>query len=53
LYTKEKSVRSSQLPEIIQGGMGIRVSGWKLASSVARLGGLGVVSGTGIEIILA
>ena len=36
-------------PWLIQGGMGIAVSGWRLASTVARAGQLGVVSGTGID----
>ncbi len=34
-------------PEIIQGGMGIGISGWPLARAVSRLGHLGVVSGAG------
>ena len=37
------------LPAIIQGGMGIGVSGWPLARAVSRRGQLGVVSGTGID----
>jgi NAD(P)H-dependent flavin oxidoreductase YrpB (nitropropane dioxygenase family) len=40
-------------PKIIQGGMGVAISNWRLARSVSRLGQLGVVSGTGIETILA
>jgi nitronate monooxygenase len=40
-------------PKIIQGGMGVAVSGWKLARAVSRLGQLGVVSGTGLAIVLA
>ena len=40
-------------PKIIQGGMGVAVSGWKLARTISRLGQLGVVSGTGLAIILA
>ncbi len=40
-------------PLIIQGGMGIGVSQWRLAQAVAAHGGLGVVSGTGIGIVLA
>jgi nitronate monooxygenase len=36
-------------PEIIQGGMGVGVSSWRLASAVAQRGQLGVVSGTGTE----
>ncbi len=38
--------------DIIQGGMGIGVSNWRLAQSVAQQGQLGVVSGTGIDTIL-
>ncbi len=30
---------------IIQGGMGIGVSGWKLASAMASAGGIGIISG--------
>lgn len=37
---------------IIQGGMGVAVSGWKLAKSVSELGQLGVVSGTGIDSVI-
>jgi len=39
------------LPVIIQGGMGVGVSGWRLASAVSGAGQLGV-SGTGIDTIL-
>ena len=38
------------LPTIIQGGMGVAVSSWRLASAVARRGQLGVVSGTALEV---
>jgi nitronate monooxygenase len=38
---------------IIQGGMGVAVSGWTLARTVSRSGQLGVISGTGIAIIFA
>jgi nitronate monooxygenase len=38
---------------IIQGGMGTGVSNWRLARAVARHGQLGVVSGTGLAILLA
>ena len=38
-----------KLPKIIQGGMGVGVSGWKLAQAVSKYGQLGVVSGTGIN----
>jgi NAD(P)H-dependent flavin oxidoreductase YrpB (nitropropane dioxygenase family) len=43
---------SIALPGIIQGGMGIAVSDWRLANAVARLGHLGVVSGTCIDAVL-
>lgn len=36
-------------PVIIQGGMGVGVSGWKLARAVSSSGHLGVVSGTCID----
>ena len=39
-------------PRIIQGGMGVAVSNWRLARAVSLRGGLGVVSGTGIEMVL-
>ncbi len=39
-------------PMIIQGGMGIAVSGWELARAVAGMGHLGVVSGTSIDSVL-
>lgn len=39
-------------PTIIQGGMGIGVSGWILAHSVARSGQLGVVAGTALASVL-
>jgi nitronate monooxygenase len=38
-----------QFPRIIQGGMGVGVSNWRLANAVARLGQLGVVSGTALD----
>jgi nitronate monooxygenase len=41
------------LPAIIQGGMGVSVSHWRLAAAVARAGGLGVVSGTAIDRVIA
>ncbi len=43
---------ASAYPEIIQGGMGAGVSNWRLANSVARLGQLGVISGTALDTIL-
>jgi NAD(P)H-dependent flavin oxidoreductase YrpB (nitropropane dioxygenase family) len=40
-------------PVLIQGGMGVAVSGWRLARAVASLGQLGVVSGTALDVVLA
>jgi nitronate monooxygenase len=42
-----------ELPVIIQGGMGVGVSHWRLANAVSRLGQLGVVSGTALDTVLA
>ena len=42
-----------RLPEVIQGGMGLAVSSWRLASVVARAGQLGVVSGVALDAVLA
>ncbi len=42
-----------EYPMIIQGGMGVAVSNWKLARAVAQSGQLGVVSGTFIEGVIA
>nr|BFE78117.1 hypothetical protein GCM10020093_007180 [Planobispora longispora] len=42
-----------RLPRIIQGGMGVGVSGWRLARAVARTGQLGVVSGVALDVMLA
>jgi nitronate monooxygenase len=49
-YTADMEPR--ELPLIIQGGMGIAVSDWRLARAVSRLGQLGVVSGTAIDSVL-
>ena len=43
----------SDLPSIIQGGMGIGVSTWRLARTVAQRGELGVISGTAIDSVVA
>jgi len=40
------------LPQIIQGGMGVGVSNWRLANAVSRQGQLGVVSGTALDQML-
>ncbi len=39
-------------PKIIQGGMGVGISNWHLAKTVAKLGQLGVVSGVALEVLL-
>lgn len=43
----------AQLPRLIQGGMGVGVSSWQLARAVSFAGGLGVVSGTALDAVLA
>ena len=43
----------SELPKIIQGGMGVAISNWRLAQAVSREGQLGVVSGTALDQVLA
>ncbi|MEV5412239.1 nitronate monooxygenase [Thermopolyspora sp. NPDC052614] len=47
------AMRHAAHPLIIQGGMGVGVSGWKLARAVARTGQLGVVSGVALDLLLA
>lgn len=42
-----------KLPQIIQGGMGVAVSSWRLANAVSSAGQLGVVSGTALDTVLA
>jgi nitronate monooxygenase len=42
-----------QLPRIIQGGMGVGVSNWRLSQAVAKAGQLGVVSGTALDRVFA
>lgn len=44
---------ANQHPVIIQGGMGVGVSGWELARAVSLEGQLGVVSGTALDVVLA
>ncbi|NNN21105.1 MAG: nitronate monooxygenase [Acidimicrobiales bacterium] len=44
---------ATDLPKIIQGGMGVGISRWQLARAVGQLGCLGVVSGTAIEVVHA
>lgn len=40
-------------PKIIQGGMGVNISGWLLARTVAILGQLGTVSGVALDRVVA
>lgn len=47
----EAAGKKKSLPKIIQGGMGIRISSWQLAREVARKGGLGVISGTAMDVV--
>lgn len=42
-----------RLPTIIQGGMGVSISDWRLARAVSMTGQLGVVSGTAIDVVIA
>lgn len=44
---------TSTLPLIIQGGMGIGVSDWRLARAVSSAGQLGVVSGSALDVVVA
>jgi nitronate monooxygenase len=46
------SITAKELPPIIQGGMGVGVSGWRLARAVSQRGQLGVVSGTALDLLL-
>ncbi len=47
------TARSRREPWLIQGGMGIAISGWPLARAVATAGQVGVVSGTAIDSVFA
>jgi len=42
----------TSLPVIIQGGMGVAVSNWRLARTVSSQGHLGVVSGTALAAVM-
>jgi hypothetical protein len=48
---EEVAKSKSLLPKIIQGGMGVRISSWQLAREVSKKGGLGVISGTAMDVI--
>lgn len=43
---------AGSLPPIIQGGMGVGVSNWRLAQAVSLKGMLGVISGTVIDAVM-
>src|SRR6266496_1744946 len=47
------SMEPARRPRIIQGGMGVAISGWRLARAVSLTGQLGVVSGTALEVVCA
>ncbi len=51
MNTENKSLPARPDPEIISGGMGVRISWWVMARIVSMMGGLGVVSGTALEIV--
>lgn len=51
--TMSTTIDERPLPTVIQGGMGIAVSGWRLAREVSLAGQLGVVSGTALDAVLA
>ena len=43
---------NAAIPAIIQGGMGVGISDWRLARAVSLRGQLGVVSGTAIDTVM-
>ena len=43
---------AATLPVVIQGGMGVAVSDWRLARAVSLTGQLGVVSGTAVDVLM-
>ncbi len=46
-------MKAISLPTLIQGGMGVGLSNWRLAREVALGGQLGVVSGTALDTVVA
>lgn len=40
-------------PRVIQGGMGVAISDWRLARAVAGTGQMGVVAGTALDVVCA
>lgn len=51
MSTEQNASLNAADPAIISGGMGVRISWWVMSRIVSMMGGLGVVSGTGLEII--
>jgi len=51
-FSSSPVAEAASLPPIIQGGMGVGVSGWRLARAVSQCGQLGVVSGTALDLLL-
>lgn len=45
-------MNNSSVPRIIQGGMGVGISDWRLARAVSLGGQLGVVSGTALDTVM-
>jgi len=45
-------MNESSMPRIIQGGMGVGISDWRLARAVSLRGELGVVSGTALDTVM-
>lgn len=45
-------IRTDGLPRVIQGGMGVAVSNWRLARAVSLTGNLGVVSGSMLDTVM-
>ncbi|MCK6445612.1 MAG: nitronate monooxygenase [Planctomycetes bacterium] len=50
--TPRADAAGNALPAVIQGGMGVAVSGWRLARAVSSRGALGIVSGTALDTVL-
>jgi len=50
--TMAATMEGRHMPKIIQGGMGVQVSSWKLARELARSGELGIISGTAMDVVV-
>lgn len=48
---KGEKVKNEDWPDVVQGGMGVAVSNWRLAKAVAEAGGIGTVSGTALDAV--